>query len=114
MAQAAVLAAIGQAQPLCVPVREHGHQIAGVEYTVPDDDIHPDRPVEDDRRWRLDAVVTEPGRRFSYRYDFGDDWRHEVVVEAIGAPVAGVVYPRVTAGRRRCPTRGLRRAVGLR
>lgn len=81
----------------------HDFEIGGVEYTLPDDDIDPDRPVEDDRRWRLDAVVTEPGRRFLYRYDFGDDWRHEVLVEAIGAPVAGVTYPRVTKGRRNCP-----------
>lgn len=81
----------------------HDFEVGGVEYTVPDDDMDPDRPAEDDRHWRLDAVVTEPGRRFSYRYDFGDDWRHEVIVEAIGAPVAGVSYPRVTKGRRRCP-----------
>jgi len=81
----------------------HDFEIDGVEYTVPDEDMDPDRPAEDDRRWRLDAVVTEPGRRFTYRYDFGDDWRHEVIVEAIGEPVAGVFYPRVTKGRRRCP-----------
>jgi hypothetical protein len=81
----------------------HDFEIDGVEYSVPDDDMDPDHLAEDDRQWRLDAVVTEPGCRFSYRYDFGDDWRHEVIVEAIEEPLAGVVYPRVTKGRRHCP-----------
>lgn len=79
----------------------HDFEIDGVEYTTPDEDW--DRPAEDDARWRLDAVVTQVGTKFRYRYDFGDGWEHDVVVEAIGAPVAGVVYPRVTAGRRSCP-----------
>jgi hypothetical protein len=81
----------------------HDFEIGGVEYTVPDDDMDPDRPAEDDRRWRLDAVVTGVGTPFLYRYDFGDDWRHDVLVEAIDPPDPAVAYPRVTAGRRRCP-----------
>jgi hypothetical protein len=39
--------------------------------------------------------------RFTYRYDFGDDWNHEIVVEKItpGEPAA----PSVIAGARACP-----------
>ena len=38
-----------------------------------------------------------------YRYDFGDDWRHEIVVEKIIPAEPGVAYPRCTDGRRDAP-----------
>jgi hypothetical protein len=34
-----------------------------------------------------------------YVYDFGDDWRHDLVVEAITAAEPGVRYPRCTGGK---------------
>ena len=81
----------------------HDFTIDGVEYTTPDEDWDARRPTEDDSRWRLDVVVSQVGATFRYDYDFGDGWEHDVLVEAIGAPVSGVAYPRVTAGRRACP-----------
>ena len=36
---------------------------------------------------RLDELKLKAGQRFEYLFDFGDSWRHEVVVETIG-PVA--------------------------
>ncbi len=50
----------------------------------------------------LFAKVRRPFR-FEYQYDFGDDWRHEVVLEVIGAKEPGVVYPHCVAGARACP-----------
>jgi hypothetical protein len=40
-----------------------------------------------------------PGRRekVGYVYDFGDHWRHDLVVEAIAPAVPGVRYPRCIA-----------------
>jgi Plasmid pRiA4b ORF-3-like protein len=32
-------------------------------------------------------------------YDFGDDWRHDIVVEKITPALPGVAYPRCTGGR---------------
>jgi hypothetical protein len=38
-----------------------------------------------------------------YSYDFGDDWRHDIVVEKIVPADPGVAYPRCTGGRREAP-----------
>jgi hypothetical protein len=34
-----------------------------------------------------------------YLYDFGDDWRHDIVVEKILPAVPGIAYPRCTGGK---------------
>ena len=45
----------------------------------------------------LDSLNLEVGRAFGYWFDFGDDWRHEIRVEAIeSAPPKGR-FPKVTA-----------------
>ena len=45
----------------------------------------------------LDSLNLGVGRAFGYWFDFGDDWRHEIRVEAIEeAPPQGR-FPRVTA-----------------
>jgi len=41
--------------------------------------------------------------RFSYTYDFGDDWEHDVTVENRRPAVDGRQYPVCTAGKRNCP-----------
>jgi hypothetical protein len=57
---------------------------------------------EDDGKVKL-AKILKSGERLIYRYDFGDDWEFEVLVEAVFTAVEGVVYPRVTHGRRAAP-----------
>jgi hypothetical protein len=59
--------------------------------------------ARDERRARLNEVAPRVGTRFIYRYDFGDDWDHIIVVERILEPEAGARYPRCLAGRRACP-----------
>ncbi len=50
----------------------------------------------------LSGLVQAP-MRFTYLYDFGDDWRHEVVVEAI-EPVPLILKAAVCLdGQRACP-----------
>jgi hypothetical protein len=38
-----------------------------------------------------------------YVYDFGDDWRHDLVVEKILPATPGAAYPRCTGGRGETP-----------
>lgn len=78
----------------------HEFEIDGVRYGVDDgEDWH---PPKDERRARLRNLV-KAGSSFAYLYDFGDDWRHKVVVEKTLPAQAGTTYPACTGGRRACP-----------
>ena len=48
-------------------------------------------------------VAPRKGDRLSYTYDFGDNWEHTILVEAITSPEPGIAYPRCLTGRRACP-----------
>jgi hypothetical protein len=51
----------------------------------PDDDIY-ERKVIDESRVPLAEVVPRVGTQFTYLYDFGDSWEHDLVLEAILLP----------------------------
>ena len=57
----------------------------------------------DSRAFTLREVAPAVGTKLTYLYDFGDCWRHAIVVEDIHAEVSGVVYPVCVAGRNACP-----------
>ena len=63
----------------------------------------------DDRRvyraagMRLRTLVDRGIDTFLYVYDFGDDWRHDIIIESIGDGEAGVEYPAFVDGERRAP-----------
>ncbi len=80
----------------------HELRIGGRPYGQPSSDwggyyAFPERSV------RLWQVVMRPNTRFTYLYDFGDSWEHEVRVEKILAPEPGIHYPRCLGGVRSCP-----------
>lgn len=71
-------------------------------------------PMEDDMPWNDTTMLAgwdvpianhldKPGTRCTYLYDFGDDWSHKVVLEAITPREAKAKYPRCLAGARACP-----------
>lgn len=55
------------------------------------------------RTTKLGALVDRGVARLSYTYDFGDDWRHTVTVEAVFSADPGSDYPRYIDGARRGP-----------
>ena len=73
-------------------------------YSVPDpdDDLY-ERKVIDESRVRLREAAPRVGTQFEYLYDFGDSWRHDLLLEAIVLPDLGASYPRCLAGGRSAP-----------
>ncbi len=51
----------------------------------------------------LAQVAGAEGAKVVYTYDFGDDWRHDIVVEKVVPAEPGVAYPRCIGGRREGP-----------
>jgi hypothetical protein len=82
----------------------HEFEIGGIKYGVPDhdyDDI-PAMRLKNERRYKIYEVV-KPGDVFRYRYDYGDNWEHEIAVERRLPPDPTVKYPICIAGQRHCP-----------
>jgi hypothetical protein len=52
---------------------------------------------------RLRPLLDRGVERFTYLYDFGDDWEHRITVEAVEEGEPGVAYPRFVDGARRGP-----------
>lgn len=48
------------------------------------------------------AQAAEAVREFSYEYDFGDSWHHDIVIEQI-MPSVGIGTPHLIDGARACP-----------
>ncbi len=81
----------------------HLHQfiVGRIYYGVPDpDDLSETR---DESKVRLDQILTVPGRRIVYEYDFGDGWEHVILLEKILSPDSKTRYPRCLGGARACP-----------
>ncbi len=51
-------------------------------------------------------VTPAPKDKIGYVYDFRDDWRHDLVVEAVVSATPGVRYPRCTAAAGAPPEEG--------
>ena len=58
---------------------------------------------DDETHVTLARAIDRGERRFCYRYDFGDDWRHLVDIEEVLIAEPGIAYPRCTAGSRAAP-----------
>jgi hypothetical protein len=83
----------------------HLHQfiISGEYYGDPADDEMGDFGTKNERRYRLNQFMLHKGSRFIYEYDFGDDWEHILLLEAVLPPEEGQRYPQCVKGKRAGP-----------
>lgn len=72
------------------------------EFTHPDMD-EGELNMEDATSTMLSDVIHKEKQKCVYRYDFGDGWKHEVVVEKIMQPQTSQKYPLCVKGSRACP-----------
>src|SRR3954451_3188861 len=79
----------------------HAFEIGGKQYGEPDPDGMME--MEDERKVRFSQFVARGFKKFTYTYDFGDNWRHVIQVEKVLDAEPGVRYPRCVAGKRACP-----------
>ena len=81
----------------------HEYQIGRRRYGMLDDEGFDDDPPLDERRVRLKPLLEDGLRRFTYLYDFGDGWEHDVIVEDLVLPKSGAPLVVCTAGENACP-----------
>ena len=55
------------------------------------------------RRVGLNDIFTREMAKFTYIYDFGDYWEHEIVVERISLASQALRHPVCIEGKRACP-----------
>ena len=78
----------------------HQFETACGAFGGPDDDADWGfEEVGDECAVALAQVAAGEKAKIIYVYDFGDDWRHDIVAEKITPALPGVAYPRCTGGR---------------
>jgi hypothetical protein len=80
----------------------HHFRIGNLRYSAPTPN---DVDMQDGGKLKLSTLVVDGERAFEYVYDYGDDWRCVVVLEAIAPMIRGLAYPRLVEGARRGPPR---------
>ncbi len=75
----------------------HSFETVYGEFGAPDYDDQTDHG--DESAVTLAQVAAAGKAKVVYVYDFGDDWRHDIVVEKIRPAEPGVRYPRCTGGK---------------
>jgi hypothetical protein len=85
----------------------HRFEIGGKRYGHPElfEEVFEEFGLIDSTRTRISQIVPKDRKRyrFSYLYDFGDGWEHEVFFEGCPKPQRGQKYPLCVEGDRACP-----------
>ena len=81
----------------------HEFQIGKKRYgpIMPEPSVFSDSSVDEDTA-HLNGVA-KPKAKFSYWYDFGDDWMHEILIEREIESATGRRSARCVAGQNACP-----------
>lgn len=56
-----------------------------------------------EKQYTVADLAPASKKKFSYEYDFGDSWEHEILVEKALPPDAAVKHPVCLAGANACP-----------
>jgi len=85
----------------------HQFEINDVQFGDPEllDDGFDDFECQDSRVIKLSQTLPKDGKRFqfSYEYDFGDGWEHDVLFEGCLKANKGQRFPLCLEGSRNCP-----------
>lgn len=81
----------------------HEYEIAAKRYGTEDPEWPSSVPVFDERRATLKSFIEDHIKDFTYLYDFGDHWEHEIIVEDLVAPKDNRRRILCTAGENACP-----------
>ena len=60
-------------------------------------------PIYKAKGLRLGVLIARGVEWFVYTYDYGDNWRHDVIVEEVRDGDPDMEYPAFVDGARRCP-----------
>jgi len=83
----------------------HLHQfVKNQEYfALPSDDDWDAFPTHDYRKIKLNSLLKRTKDKLTYEYDFGDGWKHEILLEKILPFDESLKYPVCLAGKMSCP-----------
>ncbi|MFA5862102.1 MAG: plasmid pRiA4b ORF-3 family protein, partial [Candidatus Thermoplasmatota archaeon] len=92
-------------------VHLHELEVAGLTVGMADvEEVDMIELVADEKRVRLSQLLKEEGQVFRYTYDFGDDWRHKITVDAIKYEPHSESMPRLLEGKGLAPEEDSRSA----
>lgn len=82
----------------------HLHKFVVEEkYEFGEPDYEFDMDISDDRKMKLSRISHREDYNFTYIYDFGDNWCHELCIEKFMDKEEGMRYPVCLEGGRACP-----------
>ena len=82
----------------------HSFTFSGTQYSWAEEQCELDEcNMKDETGIKLYTLIHAPKDSFIYDYDFGDDWKHNVLLERVLPVERGVYYPRCLDGKRACP-----------
>jgi len=81
----------------------HEFEIHGARYGDPETNEFGEFDLIDERETELRELGLTEGDRFTYEYDFGDSWRHTILLEKILTVEKRARLPRCLGGQRTCP-----------
>jgi len=79
----------------------HEFRVGDVSYSEPDADLG--EHVKDQKKVTLSEIAPKDRTQFTYLYDFGDSWSHEIIIEKIIPWQKKIQYPHCIDGERACP-----------